>query len=140
MHVFVMYLQPLLDKLSSVLPTAVMNAYADDISMFINEERSLVRVAEVFLQFGAASGAILNRRKTTAIMIGNLNLTCDTEWLNIENFIEILGITFGENVNQACKLNWCKNYLRGDFNASTRRPLGGLLLRVGIRHSTGHHN
>lgn len=112
MHIFVVYLQPLLDKLSSTLPTAVMNAYADDISMFIDEERNLIRVAEVFSSFGAASGALLNRRKTTATMIGNVNLTCDSEWLNIENFIDILGITFGENINQACKLNW-ERVLRG---------------------------
>lgn len=85
MFLFVIYLQPLLDKLSSSFPNAIINAYADDISMFVQTERELVAVMEVFAAFELTSGAILNTRKTVALMIGDVNLTTDSEWLTIEN-------------------------------------------------------
>lgn len=112
MYLFVIYLQPLLDNIKRSFPNAVLNAYADDISMFMDNEVMVVAVTEIFQHFGATSGAILNRRKTAAIMIGNVNLTGATEWLNIENFINILGVVYGENVQQARKKNW-ENVLQG---------------------------
>lgn len=62
----------------------------------------------IFAEFGVPSGAILNRNRTTAVMIGNINLTAQTEWLNIENYVNILGVLFSENMNQARKMNWQK--------------------------------
>lgn len=106
MHLFVLYLQPLLDAIIQKIPSAVIKAYADDISIFLENERSLVNVVSMFENFGMISGAILNKRKTKAVMIGNVNLTAETEWLNIENFVNILGIQFGNNIKQAQKLNW----------------------------------
>lgn len=106
MYLFVLYLQPLLDKISTRLPDAVMNAYADDISMFLDNERSLEEIVSVFNQFGLVSGSVLNKRKTVAIAIGNVNLTAATEWLNIENFVNILGVRYGDNIKQAQKQNW----------------------------------
>lgn len=98
MHLFVLYLQPLLDAIHRRLPNAVLNAYADDISMFIGGEEGLVQILEIFSDFGIASGVLLNMQKTAAIMIRNVNLTVQTEWLNIENFVNILGVLFGENL------------------------------------------
>lgn len=121
MHLFVLYLQPLLDTISRKLPNAVINAYADDISMFLDDERILVRVAAIFADYGLASGAILNKQKTVAVMIGNVNLTMDTEWLNIESFISILGVLYGENIKEAQKLNW-------------RSVLNGLRTRLWFHH------
>lgn len=106
MHLFVLYLQPLIDAFKRRYPTSVLNAYADDISMFVTSENTLLEIADMFEDFGLAAGAILNTRKTTAVMIGSVNLTVQTNWLNIENYVNILGIMFGENINQARKLNW----------------------------------
>lgn len=112
MALFVIYLQPLLDAIARKFPSAVIKAYADDISMFLEDERALVEVVDLFEDFGIVSGAILNKRKTKAIMIGNVNLTAETEWLNIDNFVNILGVQFGENLKQAQKHNW-QNVLNG---------------------------
>lgn len=106
MHLFVLYLQPLLDTITRRFPNAVINAYADDISMFLDNEQAVIQVVTIFGSYGLVSGAILNKQKTVAVMIGNVNLTSDTEWLNIENFVNILGIRYGENIKQAQKLNW----------------------------------
>lgn len=106
MHLFVLYLQPLLDEIVQRFPNTVLSAYADDISMFFDNEGILVEVAAIFNEFGLTSGAVLNKEKTTAIMIGNINLTNDTEWLTIENFVNILGVRYGANIKQAQKLNW----------------------------------
>lgn len=106
MYLFVLYLQPLLDAISRSFPNAVMNAYADDISMFLENERSLMKVVALFNDFGLTSGAVLNKRKTLAVMIGNVDLTTDSEWLHIENYVNILGVKYGDNIKQAQKLNW----------------------------------
>lgn len=106
MHLFVLYLQPLLDAIKQKLPRVLINAYADDISMFFEDECSLVQVTQIFMEFEEVSGAILNKGKTTAIMIGIMNLSADTEWLNIENFVNILGVRYGNNIKQSQKLNW----------------------------------
>lgn len=106
MLLFVLYMQPLLDELRQTFPGAIINAYADDISMFVENEGMLVQVSEIFSTFGEESGAILNRVKTVGLMIGNINLTAATEWLSIENHVKILGIFYCENIRTARDLNW----------------------------------
>lgn len=106
MHLFVVYLQPLLDEFLRSNPDHLFNAYADDISMFFENEHILLQVVEIFEEFGFASGALLNRRKTAAIVIGDVNLTEVSEWLSIEDNIKILGIYFGNDIKRTQKKNW----------------------------------
>lgn len=75
----------------------------------------------IFPCFGLISGAVLNKQKTVAVMIGNINLTMDTEWLTIENFVNILGVRYGDNIRQAQKLNW-------------QAVLNGLRTRLWLHH------
>lgn len=103
---FVLYLQPLLDKITQTFPRAIICAYADDISMFMEDERMLERVSEIFSDFEDEAGAVLNRNKTVGLMLGNVNLTERTEWLSIENTIKVLGIYFAENTRAARDQNW----------------------------------
>lgn len=106
MFLFVIYLQPLLDKLTQTFPHATLNAYADDLSMFIDNEQQLSAVMLIIADFEKVSGAILNKHKTVALMIGLVNLTVEGVWLQIENKVKILGITFTENFNDTVDENW----------------------------------
>lgn len=106
MVLFVLYLQPLLDKIASVYPGAIICAYADDVSMFMEDERMLERVTNIINDFGYEAGALMNRAKTVGLMLGNVNLTERTEWLSIENHIKVLGIYYAENTRTARDLNW----------------------------------
>lgn len=103
---FVLYLQPLLDKITQAYPRAIVCAYADDISMFMEDERMLERVTNIINEFGYEAGALLNRAKTVGLMLGNVNLTERTEWMTIENHIKVLGIYYSENTRAARDLNW----------------------------------
>lgn len=103
---FVLYIQPLIDKIVQTFPRAIICAYADDISMFMDNERMLERVTNIFNDFGIVAGAVLNRHKTVGLMLGNVNLTERTEWLTIENSIKILGIFYSENTRTSRDQNW----------------------------------
>lgn len=106
MLLFVIYLQPLLDKIAAAFPNAVLNAYADDISMFVENEDELNLVISIFRDFGNVAGALLNVRKTCALMIGMVNLSAANAWLLIETKIKILGIHFCQNFEDTVEVNW----------------------------------
>lgn len=67
MMLFVIHLQTLLDKLSVMFPNAVLNAYADDLSMFIESEQQLCAIIPAILCFERTSGTMLNKIKKTRI-------------------------------------------------------------------------
>lgn len=106
MLLFVIYLQPLLDKVKDIFPRAILNAYADDLSMFVENERQLAQVLQVFIEFEKVSGAILNRRKTIALMVGIVNLTAESERLEVSDEVKILGIFFTSDYRKMVDKNW----------------------------------
>lgn len=106
MYLFVIYLQPLIDKISTVLPNAILNAYADDISMFVDNESQLQLVIQTFKEFEKISGARLNVGKTLALKIGVVNLSPESEWLQIQDKVKILGIVFTEDFKTTVDINW----------------------------------
>lgn len=112
MILFVIHLQPLLDKLSELFPEAILNAYADDLSMFIENEQQLCAVLEVITDFGRVSGSLLNKSKSNALVVGMVPLSAEAEWLHVGNAVSILGVTFAENMSDTVEQNWSK-VLRG---------------------------
>lgn len=108
MHLFVLYLHPLLASLERVCgPDDLVVAYADDISIVVTSALKAHEMRDLFLRFGHASGAVLNLRKTTSIDVGYINGNpIGIDWLRTETKIKILGVIFANSIRQMITLNW----------------------------------
>lgn len=109
MHLFVLYLHPLLQKLTSICnnPLELVVAYADDISIIVVDEAKLALIKKTFLDFGLYSGAKLNLTKTTSINIGPQRERMQyVEWLNTTESIKILGIVYFNSQKRIIDFNW----------------------------------
>lgn len=109
MHLFVLYLHPLLEKLTSICnsPLELVVAYADDISIIVMDETKLDTIKEAFMDFGACSGAKLNLTKTTSILVGRqLNMIYDCGWLGTQESVKILGIVYFNSQKRTIDFNW----------------------------------
>lgn len=105
MHLFVLYLHPLLKRLEQVCGADLIVAYADDISAIITDGNKLNTMRNLFNDFGRISGARLNEFKTTAIDIGEQNALA-IPWIRTENKIKILGVFFSNSIRNMTNLNW----------------------------------
>jgi hypothetical protein len=94
MHLFVLYLQPLLKQLEQVCGTELIVAYADEISAIVTSVNQLNAMRDLFKQFEQVSGAKLNEAKTIAIDVGIANNPLSVPWLRTEKTIKILGLVF----------------------------------------------
>ena len=83
--------------------------YADDTTLFVNSDYSIEYIFKILKDFGMASGVIVNTNKSRILGFGN--------WKNREDWpvsdlrtekseIEILGIIFSRDINQAIDLSW----------------------------------
>lgn len=106
MHLFVLYLHPLLKRLEQVCGADSIVAYADDISAVVTSVDQLNALRDLFRRFGRVAGARLNEAKTTAIDIGHINNPLTVQWLRTDNTIKILGIVFSNSVREMVSLNW----------------------------------
>lgn len=73
MHLFVLYLHPLLQRIEHVCGDDVVVAYADDINVIVTSERKIALLRELFSRFELVSEAKLNWQKTTAIDVGYID-------------------------------------------------------------------
>lgn len=105
---FVLYLHPLISKLEAVRGNNLVVAYADDISVISTSIDAINEMYEILSRFGRASGAKLNVNKTKSINIGHITESnaMHIPWLNTENTVKILGITFANSIRCMIKLNW----------------------------------
>ena len=109
MLLFVIFIQPLIDKLENLgLGGDSLNIYADDISTFVPDTQTASAVAEIIEGFQEFSGARLNRQKTVALEIGRTGNSEIPPWLNVSESIKILGLTFTNSVKQTMELTWTK--------------------------------
>lgn len=107
MHLFVLYLHPLIASLERVCGTDLIVAYADDISVIATSTRKIELMRDIFLRFGHVSGAILNLQKTTSIDVGFINdHPLQVDWLRTETSIKILGVLFANSIKRMVSLNW----------------------------------
>lgn len=106
MHLFVIYLHPLLRRLKQVCGRDLIVAYADDISAIVTSVEQLNAMRNLFRGFGRVSGAVLNENKTTAIDVGIINASLTVPWLRTDNTIKILGIVFTNSIREMVTLNW----------------------------------
>lgn len=106
MHLFVLYLHPLLQRLEQVCGADIIVAYADDVSAIVTDVNKLNEMRALFRDFGRVSGARLNEEKTTAIDVGVINPDMAIPWLRTENQVKILGVIFSNSVREMVSLNW----------------------------------
>ena len=108
MHLFVLYLHPLLEKLRSICngPLDLVVAYADDISIVITDISKLRLIERAFTDFGLCSGSILNHTKTVALNIGCWQQPEGSSWPTVQQSVKILGITFFNSLKQTIEVNW----------------------------------
>ncbi|XP_055631125.1 uncharacterized protein LOC129771473 [Toxorhynchites rutilus septentrionalis] len=107
MHLFVLYLHPLLVSLERVCDNDLIVAYADDISVVVTSVRKIEQMLDLFRRFGRVLGAVLNLNKTTSINVGFVNEnTIQVDWLRTEDSIKILGVIFANSLRIMINLNW----------------------------------
>lgn len=106
MHLFVLYLHPLLQRLEQVCGADLIVAYADDISAIVTRVEQLDEMRNLFRSFGRFAGARLNEAKTTAIDVGVINQPLTAPWLHTGETIKILGVLFSNSVRQMSAMNW----------------------------------
>lgn len=107
MHLFVLYIHPLLASLERVCGTDLVVAYADDISVIVTSAQKIQEMRDVFIGFGRISGAVLNLNKTTSIDVGFVNGNpIQIDWLRTEDSIKILGVVFANSIRRMINLNW----------------------------------
>lgn len=107
MHLFVLYLHPLVVELERVCGTDLVVAYADDITVIATSAFKVHAMRDLFLRFGRISGAVLNLRKTTSIDVGFVNGNpIHVDWVRTEADIKILGVRFANSIRRMISLNW----------------------------------
>lgn len=109
MHLFVIYLHPLIEKLQTICDNRLelVVAYADDISIIIVDDRKVETIRRTFEDFGVCAGAVLNLNKTIAVNIGiNSDGYNNYGWLNVNDSVKILGITFFNSLKKTIEHNW----------------------------------
>lgn len=110
MLLFCLYLEPLLQKLKRLCHTELdmLNCYADDISLILNDFGKLDEIRSIFEKFELVSGAKVNLLKTKAMIIGLKNTRRLPAWVQLSENIKILGIYYHNNSLAMMKLNWEK--------------------------------
>lgn len=110
MHLFVIYLHPLISHLQSICdgPDDMVVAYADDITIITTCVSKVERVKSAFNLFELQAGAKLNLCKTFSIDIGQISPRnrLQVNWLNTVEKVRILGIVYVNSVRLMTKLNW----------------------------------
>ena len=83
-------------------------AYADDITVIINNEKESHTLTHLIACYKEASGAKINWIKTKALPIGNWDRTRPLAGLRYTSEATILGTTFGSNISAAVESTWYK--------------------------------
>lgn len=107
MHLFVLYLHPLLRKLEQMCSDDLIVAYADDISVIATSTEKINEMERLFSHFEQFSGAKLNREKTVSIIVGLIDEnSLQVPWLQTLDKVKILGVTFVNSIRLMITLNW----------------------------------
>jgi hypothetical protein len=81
-------------------------AYADDITVIINNERDLQTLTRLITTYEKATGATINWNKTKALPLGHWNTVMPLVGIKFTNEATILGITFGHDIHTTIESTW----------------------------------
>lgn len=114
-HLFVLYLEPLLVRLSSVLKgihllrrRLVARAYVDDVAVFVDSDVDLLALDAILCSFCAWTGARVNRVKTKALGLGKWagRVRWPLPWLQTASPLTLLGIPFTSSISETSDRVW----------------------------------
>jgi len=119
MILFVIYLEPFFRAIkenanisSPCLPGNVkisVLGFADDVNFFVSDENSVVIIAGIVSRFEKATGAKLNKEKTTIYGLGKWSqkVCWPLSWLNTKiDYVKILEIYHASKYSESVDLNW----------------------------------
>ncbi len=104
----------------------VINQFADDTTITVQNEESVKRIMESFEIYGKASGAKINVEKSEIMYVGKINRgECDIPFTVANDFIRVLGIYVGSKEKEARDLTWTGvlNKIKQIFNCWKQRKL-----------------
>ena len=116
MLLYIIYLEPLLIQLKNRLKGVCLGnirhnieAYVDDVNICVTDESDFETIDEIFDNYEAMSGALLNRDAKSKIM--GLGGWTDREvwplrWLKVEKMLKIFGFLFVADPGELSRLNW----------------------------------
>lgn len=114
-HLFVIYLEPLLKKLNKELEglkflgtRVVSRAYVDDLAVFLSREEDFLKFDEILQKYCRWAGAKVNQLKTRGLGLGiwKNRSTWPIGWLQSTPILKLLGIAFSPSINETSKRMW----------------------------------
>lgn len=115
MHLFVIYLEPLIAKLETILgglnvggKRIKLRAYVDDLTVVATTDREIEVLGECLDKFCFYFGAKISKIKTTIMGIGEWKGRVDwpLDWMATTEELKITGIHFSPTLCQTIKRNW----------------------------------
>ena len=106
MLLFALCIDPFIRALASTLPgirdgssgthSAVL-AYADDVTILLQSPSDIPKIQNILDQYGCASGAKINIRKSKALGVGRWDTTVNIMGIQYHESVKILGIHFNDH-------------------------------------------
>jgi len=119
MHLFVIYIEPLLTRLSQVInginlfgTNVTVRAMVDDVAIFVSSDRDITNAGEVLDQFCNWAKARMNKQKTKILGLGNWRHRSrwPLPWLESVPTLPLLGIQFSPSIRETASRLWDKAY------------------------------
>ena len=118
MHLFVLYIEPLLVKISQDLQgirffdkQLTVRALVDDVVIFMSSDDDIVKAGEILDLFCQWTRARMNKLKTRALGLGGWRdrSRWPLPWLNSSNTLKLLGIEFSPSISETEDRVWDKS-------------------------------
>ena len=81
-------------------------AYADDVTVFVTQPAAFTDIQQAIQRYERATGALLNPRKSKALAIGNWAAPETALRTDLQDHINIFGVTFKPTITQSIKHSW----------------------------------
>ena len=119
MHLFVIYIEPLLTRLSTALnginlfgTKVTVRAMVDDVAIFVSSDSDIINAGEVLDQFCNWTKARMNKQKTKALGLGSWRSRSrwPLAWLESVPTLSLLGIKFSPSIQETMSRLWDTAY------------------------------
>jgi len=115
MHLFVIYIEPLISRLSTVLnginlfgTNVTVRAMVDDVVIFVSSDNDITNAGEILDQFCNWTKARMNKQKTKALGLGSWTNRSHwpLPWLESVPTLSLLGIKFSTSIRETASRLW----------------------------------
>jgi hypothetical protein len=81
-------------------------AYADDVTILLQAKSDILKIQTILDQYGAASGAKINIRKSKALAVGRWDTTENVLGIQYHEGVKILGLQFTTTIHHSALRSW----------------------------------